>query len=186
MRQSLAHSQLTAWCSEDAPVRGGLWLPLQPAVWSGQEVFLLSDAVALQVWAGPVVPQPTTTHQPMAPWWHGASAHGWQPLHVAWFYLMQCRQIALSLLLRTELSSGADHGRPSSPLDPTCLRRGLLGLGREGGTRPQRPLSQPAPSPPCGRQMCRSHPPRGRHSRKGMFCTGEVLVGRSSISRGEE
>lgn len=186
MRQSLAHSQLTAWRSEDAPVRGGLWLSLQPAVWSGQEVFLLSDAIALQVWAGHVVPQPTTAHQPMATWRHGASAHGWQPLHVAWFYLMRCRQIALFLLLWTELSSAADHGRPSSPLDPTCLCWGLLGLGCEGSTGPQRPLSQPAPSPPCGRQICHSYPPRGRHFRKGMFCTGEIPVGRGSISRGEE
>lgn len=70
MKQSLEDRQLAAWLSEDAPLRGGLWLPLQSSVWSKREVFLLSDAVTLQFWACHVVPQPTAARQPVAPWWH--------------------------------------------------------------------------------------------------------------------
>lgn len=58
MRQRLEESQLIAQVSEDAPLWGGLCLPLQSSMWSKWEAFLLFDAVTLQFWACHVVPNP--------------------------------------------------------------------------------------------------------------------------------
>lgn len=70
MRQSLEDGQLIPWLSENAPLWGGLCLPLQSSVWSMREAVLFSDAATLQSWACHVVPSPQLHIQPVAPRWH--------------------------------------------------------------------------------------------------------------------
>lgn len=71
--------------------------------------------------------------------------------------------------------------RVQLPFEPCFLCQGLLSLGQEGGTGPQRQPSQPVPpSLVAGRHFIHVHPEIVT-----LLCAEETPVGRNIISRGE-
>lgn len=157
------------WLSEGVPLQGGLLCLCSCPCRPGRRLFSCLMPFTLQfahvTWApayngtsvcGSAVARETFRQE--------ANADGWQPLHMAWFYLMRCPWVppASDKLLSLPCCVGMTAG-PAPVSTPWAPSEAWLG-GRH------------SPPPPFLRAVT-SFMSTWRLSLKWMFCTGEIPMG---------
>ena len=152
---------------------GRLRLPLQSSVGPSGRHF--SFLVLLLCSSGPVMWSPAHNRSSVCgsvvareAFGQEASANGWQPLHIAWLYLMRCPRAPQpsDKLPSPHWHVGPEQQQeplwPSSRFNPSSSirsSRACLGGGTEAALTP-------CTLPSLLRQSFHSHPPRVCHSRK--------------------